>query len=599
MPSAKTECTELSVGFGILKKYPLDVSIDEAMILWENTVDQNTFNNFVLEYQGKEKYYRKFYNVGLNLANQHKVLARTQIESARWEGPNRQAYSVSLPKDIVVANIPISVKADSKVIANPSPFELFVSLPTGTSRQTRAENWYLYINKEGYQQLYEFVKNSSCPEFPETVTEYHRQFRGERKKELSNVILNLPTQLNKEFMKLYVDFCHSVACSSAELFNKNLDQVSQTSKNSVYQAIIKLFFRLSDSEYVLCGIDRGKGFSIIIPDITTWLRTWKLSSIEASPDLSRNQSVVTFKLRIDNKTTKETIIVNFHSEIRWSHRKFTGNPEAKLYKDFEWGLLPFLERIEQSPIEKMELIGSGGYGNVFRARVISTGKFVALKEFKRQGSKKDRARFEREIKIQKNLNHPNILKVIDYDITSPIPWFITPLANCNLADLIQEQNLDKKRIIYLFNQILYGIQYAHHEKIIHRDIKPENILIFDNDHVEIGDFGLGKKFITDKSGTQLTMSDDNAIGTLFYAAPEQLQDFMHADERSDIYSLGKTLYHLVSGQCPSPFYEYQNMDIITNEDFKQFIIRCINNDPSDRFQSIDETILYFQTISGF
>ena len=144
MPSAKTECTELSVGFGILKKYPLDVSIDEAMILWENTVDQNTFNNFVLEYQGKEKYYRKFYNVGLKLANQHKVLARTQIESARWEGPNRQAYSVSLPKDIVVANIPISVKADSKVIANPSPFELFVSLPTGTSRQTRAENWYLH-----------------------------------------------------------------------------------------------------------------------------------------------------------------------------------------------------------------------------------------------------------------------------------------------------------------------------------------------------------------------------------------------------------------------------------------------------------------------
>ena len=66
--------------------------------------------------------------------------------------------------------------------------------------------------------------------------------------------------------------------------------------------------------------------------------------------------MVTFKLRIDNKTTKETIIVNFHSEIRWSHRKFTGNPEAKLYKDFEWGLLPFLERIEQSPIEKMELI---------------------------------------------------------------------------------------------------------------------------------------------------------------------------------------------------------------------------------------------------
>ena len=68
--------------------------------------------------------------------------------------------------------------------------------------------------------------------------------------------------INKEFMKLYVDFCHSVACSSAELFNKNLDQVSQTSKNSVYQAIIKLFFRLSDSEYVLCGIDRGKGFQL-------------------------------------------------------------------------------------------------------------------------------------------------------------------------------------------------------------------------------------------------------------------------------------------------------------------------------------------------
>ena len=79
--------------------------------------------------------------------------------------------------------------------------------------------------------------------------------------------------------------------------------------------------------------------------MTEWKRNWKISSLTASPDLARGQSVVDIRMAVEEKTTKINHNMDFHVEIRWSHGKFCGNPEAKLYKEFSWSSVPFFRNI--------------------------------------------------------------------------------------------------------------------------------------------------------------------------------------------------------------------------------------------------------------
>jgi hypothetical protein len=89
MPTPKTECTELSVGFGLLQCDPTSIASDTAVKLWDGTLDQETFLDYVTEFQSNETFYRKFYNIVVNLACSHKTLARSRI-IVRWEGPRQR-----------------------------------------------------------------------------------------------------------------------------------------------------------------------------------------------------------------------------------------------------------------------------------------------------------------------------------------------------------------------------------------------------------------------------------------------------------------------------------------------------------------------------
>jgi hypothetical protein len=389
--------------------------------------------------------------------------------------------------------------------------------------------------------------------------------------------------------------CRIVSEQSAERFNQSLEQLDSSMKNSVFESIMRLFFRLGDTEYVLCGLDNGQGFSVVIPDLSTWKRNWKLKRAIALPDLTRGQSVVNFVLTIENKVTKTEMEVKFHTEIRWTHRKFKKNPESKLYKDFKWVELSFLEKIGPSQVQKIELIGTGGFGHVYRSKILASGEIVALKVFSSQGSESDRLRFKQEVELQQRLKNPNILRILSSDLSAPSPWFTTPLAQCNLADIISELPGEAKRVSHIFRQVLLGLQYAHEENVIHRDIKPENILVFTNDHVEIGDFGLGKRLSPDTTQTALTQSSENSFGTIAYAAPEQLRSFRDADHRADIYALGKTLFHMLTGKCPPPFYDNLPLDIV-GENYRAFIGKCTEEDPENRFQSVQQALIVFNSI---
>ncbi len=244
----------------------------------------------------------------------------------------------------------------------------------------------------------------------------------------------------------------------------------------------------------------------------------------------------------------------------------------------------------------MRLIGKGSYGIVYEALHRSRAEKVAVKEFWTTiaTTAEERGRFEREVQIMSKLKHPNILPVLEHDLSvRNSPWFAMPLAKTNIAEIVDELKHDLQRVNSFYYQILSGMAYAHKQDTIHRDLKPQNILVFENDLVMIGDFGLGKNLREDANAMALTETDDQ-LGTLAYIAPEQSTSAATVDHRADVYSLGKTLLHMLVGGDPPMFPER----IIHQVDsrYLPFINRCIDESPDNRFQSADEMLEKFSAI---
>jgi len=346
MPSSKTECTELSVGFGLLGLDPVSASREQILASWVNSLSPSKLSDYRAEYSSDEAYYRRFFDIGVNLRRSHGVFARADINSVRWEGPHHQARSVSMAKDLVAANIPISVKANSNVVFNHSPYVLFTSVPSGVSAPTRSDNWFWTVAPQSYQELYAWIRFKTGENLPAEVEDYHRTVKGSRRKQLSRLVNQLDEAQRLQFDALYLKLCRDVAKGSADRFNTAIQaSFSGPIRNAVAEEIVKTLFRLGDSEYVLCGLDNNNGFGVDVPDITSWKRQWMLRSVVAIPDLSRGQSVVDINLVIENRQTRQQHNIAFEVQIRWAHGKFSGNPEAKVYKRFPWISIPFFHRV--------------------------------------------------------------------------------------------------------------------------------------------------------------------------------------------------------------------------------------------------------------
>ncbi len=601
MPTPKTECTELSVGFGLLGLDPLKASATQVKQHWDDTLSSAKFLDYAREFARDEAYYRRFYAIGVNLCHSHEHLKRTNIVTVRWEGPQQQASSVPIPVDIIAANIPISVKADSNLVGNLAPPILFDSVPHGTSAPARSENWYVTVAHDTYQSLYQLACTLGSIKLPSSVVDYHQTIKGKGRKRLAVAIRNLSPADHKEFNRLYVSFCHEVAERSALAFSNTLQHsLSGPIKNSVTENVVQHFFRLGDVGYVLCGFNKKDDFGVMVPNLTAWRRSWRFKRLIAQPDFTRGQSVVKFEMVVEEKSTHKEHCFQFHSQIRWSHGKFAGNPEAKLYKDFSWTDVPFFPQIyNRGIVNRIEVVGTGGFGIVYKAILRQTGEVVAVKEldtsklsFSPEELHEERSRFEREVNIQSTLNHPNILPVLESDLSASAPWFATPLAIGSVADIADELVGNLTRINAIFGQVLAGLEYAHSCKVIHRDLKPENLLLLTNDHVMIGDFGLGKQLSAEDSGIMLTQTSNNSLGSFAYAAPEQLQSFRDADQRADIYALGKTLLHMLTGKAPVSSGILHQVD----ERYREFIHRCTQEEPNARFQSVDDARYAFYVI---
>lgn len=205
--------------------------------------------------------------------------------------------------------------------------------------------------------------------------------------------------------------------------------------------------------------------------------------------------------------------------------------------------------------EIIERIGVGGMGEVFRARQRVMDRPVAIKVLRRHLFENDRAvaRFHNEVKVAAQLNHPNIVHSYDAEVSRGLNLLVMELVDgTQLSDWIsQDQTLSPLQASQITIEIAKGLRYAHEQGMIHRDIKPQNVMVLANQSVKITDFGLGK-FVRDSAqGRDKSLTfEGETFGTPDYIAPEQIRDSAAADFRSDIYSLGCTLYFMLAGRPP-------------------------------------------------
>jgi serine/threonine protein kinase len=205
----------------------------------------------------------------------------------------------------------------------------------------------------------------------------------------------------------------------------------------------------------------------------------------------------------------------------------------------------------------VDCLGRGGNSVVFKARhVLLPQRYVALKTLDNQDIHRgDEAlvRFRREIDIVSSLDHPNIVRAYDVIRTrTQIYLVLEYVEGSDLASLVKSRGrLPVEVAVDYIIQAARGLAYAHRQGVIHRDLKPGNLLLTRDGVVKIADLGLARFHgkADDKEDDGLTLKG-TALGTPEFMPPEQAEDSSKADQRSDLYSLGASLFHLLSGEMP-------------------------------------------------
>lgn len=235
---------------------------------------------------------------------------------------------------------------------------------------------------------------------------------------------------------------------------------------------------------------------------------------------------------------------------------------------------------------RIQKINAGGQGEVWLCEA-PDGTRVAVKYLHLVGTQEqqdaDRRRFQREVTCQSSLDHPGVLPVLGIELMGAEPHFAMSLATGSLRDRLPLQTptphgLPEDDVWRVFTEVLEAVEHAHTGGVIHRDLKPENILFYQGRAV-LSDFGLGRRLFSDS--TTLTMTNVG-MGTFAYCAPEQLANAKEADERADIFALGRILYEMLTGELA-----IVGMDLNKVPAKYRFIInKATQADPDRRFQSI-------------
>jgi serine/threonine protein kinase len=207
------------------------------------------------------------------------------------------------------------------------------------------------------------------------------------------------------------------------------------------------------------------------------------------------------------------------------------------------------------PFQVLAPIGRGGMSTVFLARDSRSTDLIALKVLQRENAeKRQRARFRREMKLSRRLDHPHVAATYASGKIEGVYFLAMEyIPGKSLQRLVQAEGpLEVRRAARLMSEVAAGLDHAHSQGLIHRDLKPSNIMVTPHDHAKILDLGLAIIEGEDVVDISVVGGKGYIVGTMDYIAPEQTANSATVDRRADIYSLGCTLYYAVTGRPPFP-----------------------------------------------
>ena len=249
--------------------------------------------------------------------------------------------------------------------------------------------------------------------------------------------------------------------------------------------------------------------------------------------------------------------------------------------------------------EILEKVGTGGMADVYKSKDHTLNRFVAVKVLKQEFSENANfvSKFRVEAQAAAGLAHPNIVNVYDVGEEKGIYYIVMELVDgITLKSYIEKKGgLPYKEAVSIAIQVSMGLETAHRGHIIHRDIKPQNIIISRDGKVKVTDFGIAKAATSD------TITS-NVMGSVHYTSPEQARGG-YSDEKSDIYSLGVTLFEMVTGQVPfdgettvaiairhiqDPMPSPRELKPDLPYAVEQIIMKCCEKSPDRRYSSMSE-----------
>ena len=251
--------------------------------------------------------------------------------------------------------------------------------------------------------------------------------------------------------------------------------------------------------------------------------------------------------------------------------------------------------------EVLEKIGTGGMSDVYKAKCHKLNRFVAVKVLKQEFSENANfvSKFRTEAQAAAGLMHPNIVNVYDVGEENGIYYIVMELVEgITLKKYIEKKaRLSFKEAVSIAIQVSMGIEAAHNNHIIHRDIKPQNIIISKDGKVKVTDFGIAK------AATSNTITS-NVMGSVHYTSPEQARGG-YSDEKSDIYSLGITIFEMLTGRVPfngettvAIAIKHIQEELPSPKEFvpeiptsvEGIVMKCCQKSPDRRYQSMPELI---------
>jgi serine/threonine-protein kinase len=250
--------------------------------------------------------------------------------------------------------------------------------------------------------------------------------------------------------------------------------------------------------------------------------------------------------------------------------------------------------------EVLDVLGSGGMGKVFKVRNVISDRVEAMKVLLPDlaGRQELADRFLREIKLLASLDHPNIAQLrTALTLSNRLVMVMEYVEGTTLAARLEQGPIPPDEAIGYVTQVLNALAYAHSRNVIHRDIKPSNMMLTPNGTVKLMDFGIARA-----SGDASMTTTGTTVGSLYYMSPEQVKGSA-VDARSDLYSLGVSLYEMVTGE--RPFKADSDYSLMTAqlqqrptppsqlrpglpEHLNGVILHSMAKDPADRFQSSEE-----------